>query len=74
MSTDYSVICISCEESSHLGQRMAMTYSFGYGSKDITTPPKIMEWIAGHVDNGHNVKVVNSEDTPTSFEYEGWDQ
>jgi hypothetical protein len=64
MSTDYSVVCDTCKEYRHLGQRMASTYSFGYGSKDRETPTEIMEWIAGHADQGHKLTILWSDAVP----------
>lgn len=52
MSTDYDVVCVKCRKGIHLGQRMAIDiYSFGFGSKDTETPPKIMRWIADHCEH-----------------------
>lgn len=64
MSTDYNVYCLECKKARHLGQFMGSKYSFGYGSNDTETPPKIMEWLAEHVDKNHDIRIAWTDSVP----------
>jgi hypothetical protein len=48
---------------------MGMIYSFGYGSKDAETPPKIMEWISEHVYSKHTLGIALTHDVPDGVEF-----
>lgn len=69
MSVDYQVYCVTCKKARHLGQRMAATFSFGYGSNDRETPPKIMEWIGDHIDCDHELRILWTDDVPDDVEF-----
>lgn len=80
MSTDYEAVCHECKEACHLGQRMAMRYSFSYGfPRERASEPefmaqlreehhKILEWIAKHLEAGHRVEVMT--DFPEDYTWE----
>lgn len=62
MSTDFELVCNTCKWRTHLGQRMASVFSFGYGSNDVKGAAEVAETIVGHL--GHDLRIFESEDGP----------
>ena len=60
MSTDFSVACHTCRVVMHLGQRMADTYSFGFGSSDEDGAAIVAFYIHEHL--SHDLRIHECED------------
>jgi len=65
MSTDFDVACHTCKKRKHLGQRMAMTFSFGFGSNDVSGASEASEFICNHL--GHDLRIYDVENVPPGF-------
>ncbi len=61
MSTDWNVVCDKCKKVRHLGQRMAMTCSFGFGSNDTEGHKEVAEWVSLHLECGPPLRIEVSD-------------
>lgn len=62
MSIDFDAACFLCREITHLGQIMADTPSFGYGSNDLKGSNTAAAFVLEHASLGHEVRVLHSGD------------
>ena len=70
MSTDYDAACFTCRRVHHIGQRMASTYSFGWGSHDAEGRAQVWEWLTRHLEpewpaEPHDVRILPSDCSDT---------
>lgn len=66
MSTNFDVACYDCEVSHHLGQRMANSCSFGYGTGDVKGAAQAAEFIHDHL--GHTLVILETDQVPEWFD------
>lgn len=69
MSTDFDVVCDRCRKVRHLGQRMAVDISFGFGSNDLRGSADAALWVYRHLTECGPLRVVLSS-TEFSEEYQ----
>lgn len=80
MSTDYAAVCFTCRKATHLGQRMGLGYSFGFGSNDVQGRLDVWAWLERHLHpqdenpmnvlGPHDLRIMESEQLPDGFELE----
>lgn len=79
MSTDYNAVCMTCRKHIHLGQRMGLGWSFGYGTGDDKTIKLQGEWLMFHlhtqwdgveIKRPCDVRVMVADSVPEDFERE----
>ena len=59
MSTDWNVVCGTCNVRQHLGQHMAARNSFGFGPQDEEGRRWAADFIEEHL--GHDLRILDSE-------------
>lgn len=65
MSTDFNVVNYTNKTWWHLGQRMATTYSFGYGSKDSHGASNASNLIVKYL--GDELGIVDTDNIPDGY-------
>jgi hypothetical protein len=70
MSTDFNVVDDDKKTFWHLGQRMATTYSFGFGSTDHEGASNAAERIADRLQPGKSLRIVLTDDIPEGYSEE----
>ncbi len=65
MSTDFNVVNHTNKTWWHLGQRMAITYSFGYGSRDLHGASSAGRLIEAHL--GNDLRIVEVDSIPDGY-------
>lgn len=66
MSTDFNVVNHTKKTWWHLGQRMAMYYSFGYATKDPQGQGKAAFLI--HENLGDDLRIVDTDEIPDGYQ------
>jgi hypothetical protein len=64
MSTDWTVVCGSCKQGIHLGQRFSSGSTFGYGSNDEEGRFAAAEFIEEHVYHKPPLQILLTDDIP----------
>lgn len=68
MSTDFSAVCDRCRAYVHAGQRMAMSFSFGYGPNDRRGAELVARFVCDHLDClPGGLRIVHGQEVPTNY-------
>jgi hypothetical protein len=62
MSIDFDAVCLTCQQSHHLGQQMGGKWSFGFGSNDDPGRASAGEFILKHSD--HDLRIYETDFGP----------